>query len=143
MLRVVATLLVIGLVVYALVDLAGAEEDELRGLPKWLWVILIIFLPLGGALAWIVMRASSRGRRVAPRPAGAPPARQAPPRRTDAPVAPDDDPEFLWLLEQSRRKREREAGPAAGTGADDDPTDGNDDPTDAPNDPDDGKPRTG
>lgn len=119
--RVILPLLLIGLLVYALVDVASAEEDELGGLPKWLWVILIIFLPLAGSVAWILVRTSSRrryagGRATGHRPAGpAAPSAPRPSRPAEGPVAPDDDPEFLWLLEQARRKREREAKQRGGT----------------------------
>ncbi|WP_369370912.1 PLDc N-terminal domain-containing protein [Promicromonospora sp. Populi] len=113
--QVFLILVIVGLMVYALVDVWGSEEDERGGLPRWLWVLLIVLLPLLGAISWIVVRIS--GRRSGPRPSSgpgtggsrpAPPSRPGP-RRPAGPVAPDDDPEFLWALEQEKRKREREA----------------------------------
>ncbi|GGM33392.1 PLDc N-terminal domain-containing protein [Promicromonospora citrea] len=110
--RVLLILAVVGLAVYALVDVWGSEEDERGGLPRWLWVLLIVLLPLLGAIAWIVVRVSARrsgtsgpgsgGRPTPPRPGGGP-------RRPSGPVAPDDDPEFLWRLEQEKRRQQREA----------------------------------
>lgn len=115
MARVIFLLVVIGLMVYALADVWGADERERGGLPRWLWVLLIVLLPLLGAISWIVIRVS--GRRPSPGPAGpgggggSRPSRppRTGPRPPSGPVAPDDDPEFLWLLEQAKRKREREA----------------------------------
>ncbi|GHH68607.1 PLD nuclease N-terminal domain-containing protein [Promicromonospora soli] len=118
--RVLLIVVIIGLAAYALADVWGADEEERSGLPRWLWVILIVFLPLLGAISWIVVRVTARrsGAGPAPRPdtGGSrptpPPRAPRPgpgPRRPSGPVAPDDDPEFLWLLEQEKRKREREA----------------------------------
>lgn len=98
MFRVVLTLIVIGLAVYALSDLAGARSEETGGLPKWVWAVIIVLLPVVGAVAWILFRRSQRGgssSRPGPRP------------QRPGPVAPDDDPEFLWRLDQERRRRER------------------------------------
>lgn len=114
--RILLILVVVGLMAYTLTDVWGADEDERGGLPRWLWVILIVLLPLLGSIAWIVMRVSRRSAAgpsggSGPRNGGSrptPPQRPGP-RRPSGPVAPDDDPEFLWLLEQEKRKREREA----------------------------------
>ena len=66
------------LVVYCLVEVAQANPDRVRLLPRWLWVALIILLPGLGAIGWLI--------------AGRPLRQQPPPRR---PRAPDDDPDFL------------------------------------------------
>ena len=117
MARILLILVVVGLMAYALTDVWGAEEDERGGLPRWLWVILIVFLPLLGAISWIVVRVTSRRNNAGPagpgrggsRPTPPPRPTRPGPRRPSGPVAPDDDPEFLWLLEQEKRTREREA----------------------------------
>ncbi|MEU4364812.1 PLDc N-terminal domain-containing protein [Promicromonospora sp. NPDC023987] len=118
MARILLILVVVGLMAYALADVWGADEDERAGLPRWLWVILIVLLPLLGAISWIVVRVTARRNNAGPSGPGrggsrpTPPSPRSPrpgPRRPAGPVAPDDDPEFLWLLEQEKRKREREA----------------------------------
>lgn len=81
------------LAVIALISCISADEDELRGLPKIVWVLVILLFPLVGSIVYFL---AGRPRRV---PAAGP--RPAPPR----PVAPDDDPDFLRSLEE-RRKRE-------------------------------------
>ncbi|MFT3834536.1 MAG: PLDc N-terminal domain-containing protein [Micropruina sp.] len=76
--RVLPVVLLALLVVYCLVEVAQADPDRVRVLPRWLWVALIILLPGVGAVAWLI--------------AGRPRRQQPPPRR---PRAPDDDPDFL------------------------------------------------
>ena len=118
--KVVFFVLYLALVVYALVDVIQADEEDLHGIQKGFWILAIVFLPLAGSIAWIVVsngarrRRRSAGEQVTGFPAGQPaPARY--PRRVrsweqdPAPAGPEDDPEFLWLMEQARRKREREA----------------------------------
>lgn len=120
MLRLVLFLIYLALVVYALVDVIQADEDEVGGAQKGFWIIAIIFLPLAGSIAWIVVSNAARRRRAASRdqvtgfPEGQPPPAQYSRRvrsweRDVAPPAPEDDPEFLWLMEQARRKRARES----------------------------------
>ena len=129
--RVVLPLLALGLMIYALVDIAGTEKKDLGGLPKWFWVLIVILLPVLGPLLWIVTKVSRR--RTASYGAGPAwgasgrPGRGA--RRPTGPVAPDDDPDFLWRLEQERRRQQRRepgstGGPADGTSTDDTSTDG-------------------
>jgi Phospholipase_D-nuclease N-terminal len=74
--------------------LSIADKREIRAMPRSAWVIVILLVPLAGAIAWF-----GYGR---PRPAGAARSgwRQAtgrpePPHRR----APDDDPEFLRSLD--------------------------------------------
>ncbi|MCK9793230.1 PLDc N-terminal domain-containing protein [Isoptericola sp. 4D.3] len=121
MLRVLPMLAYLALVVYALVDVAQSDEEDGGGIPKGLWILIILLLPFAGSIAWLVVSRRARARRrPAPRtgfPAGPAAAAQYPGRRrtweTDAPADatgadPDDDPEMRWLLEQARLKRERE-----------------------------------
>lgn len=125
MFRAVFFLLYLALVGYALVDVIQADEEDLGGIQKGFWILAIVFLPLAGSIAWIVVSNGARRRRagsggqVTGFPAGQPaPARYSRRVRSweqeDAPVAPEDDPEFIWLMEQAQRKREREAREAAG-----------------------------
>ncbi len=118
--RVVLPLAILGLMVYTLADLAGSDEEDRGGLPTWLWVLIIVLLPLFGAAAWIVskqQRRRSGGWGQSGR--GARPGRG--PRRPSGPVAPDDDPDFLWRLEQERRRQRREDGDSPADGTDEDP----------------------
>jgi len=88
MLRVVAVLLVVGVMVYAFVDCVRADARDLRGLPRPAW-LLVILVPLVGALAYLV---AGRPVHTTDEPAA-------------RPLAPDDDPEFLRRLDLERRRR--------------------------------------
>jgi hypothetical protein len=96
MLRLLPVLIVLGLALVALIDCLARDEDEIRGLPKVIWVFVILLFPLLGGVAWFFAgRARSPEGRPRRRPGlGAPPAR---------PLAPDDDPEFLRRLDERRR----------------------------------------
>lgn len=113
MLRVLLPLIAVGLAVYALVDLASSDEEERGGIPKGLWIVLIILLPFLGPIAWILVKRSAS--RSGSRYAGGRPSSDSSSggtrRRRNAPVAPDDDPEFLWRLEQQQRRQARDEAP--------------------------------
>lgn len=152
--RVLLPLLVFGLVVYALIDCVRTPDEEMPvGMPKVLWVVLIILFPGIAAVAWIVVSRVARAQSHGPARQGlwsAPPPPQAP--RRSGPLAPDDDPEFLRRLEAQRREADRQRrrreiagqetreigpGPAAGHGTGSAP---GDDPSEHDGDGDDGGP---
>lgn len=82
MLRYLPTLLVVGLLVYCLIDCVQSQSASVRSLPKGIWIVLILVLPLFGSLGWL----------LAGRPANRPRRGGGPPPR---PEGPDDDPDFL------------------------------------------------
>ena len=84
MLRYLPLLLAIALTLYALIDCARTEQDSVRGLPKWAWLLIIIFIGTIGAVAYLIW---GRPRKQGPGRGG--------PRRT---IGPDDDPDFLRKL---------------------------------------------
>jgi Phospholipase_D-nuclease N-terminal len=81
--------------VLALIGSLSAER--VRNLPRALWVLVIVLIPLIGPGAYFLYG----------RPA-APPHEGAPIRRSRPPSSPDDDADFLRRVdtEQSRRDRE-------------------------------------
>ncbi|GAA1849597.1 PLD nuclease N-terminal domain-containing protein [Myceligenerans crystallogenes] len=112
--KVILGVLYVALVVYTLVDVVQSDDEERHGLPKFLWVVAIILLPLIGSIAWILtvyIARRKKGRAIAAdweRAASPSPAPQQPRRDDKPPAGPEDDPEYLWLLEQAKIKRERE-----------------------------------
>jgi hypothetical protein len=77
---------------FSLFDVVTIPEDEVRNVPKALWIIIVIVLPLLGGMIWM-----ARGRPRAPRQAW--PVTPGP----GMPKGPDDDPDFLRDLERRMR----------------------------------------
>jgi hypothetical protein len=87
----------------ALISCLSAEKDEIRALPRFAWVLLILFFPLIGAIAWFLA-----GRPVRPeQPGGLPRPGSSAERDRPRQVAPDDDPEFLRSLAEEQSKQDR------------------------------------
>jgi Phospholipase_D-nuclease N-terminal len=103
------------LLVYCALNIITTPESEVRNLPKLLWLVLVLFFPLVGGVAWL----------VAGRPQGPPrslpykgnsgalpgPPRSAPSRASA--LSPDDDEDFLRRLRdraEEQRRRARDQG---------------------------------
>ena len=102
MLRYLPFLLVLALWIYAFIDCLNTPEEEVRHLPKVVWVIIILLFGevLVGPVAWLVAGRNRRG------PAGgSTPSEWHRNHRTQY-VAPDDNPEFLNSLKAEHRKDE-------------------------------------
>lgn len=101
MLRAILILIPVAITIYALIDAITAPRDEIRSLPKWLWIFMIIFLWIGGAVLWFFFgrpnAASREGGSDNNGGGGSWP-----------PQGPDDDPDFLSKLDwDSRRKPDK------------------------------------
>ncbi|WP_326560572.1 PLD nuclease N-terminal domain-containing protein [Micromonospora sp. NBC_01796] len=83
----------------ALISCLSADKADIRALPRFLWVPIIL-VPLVGPIAWFLA-----GRPVPAAQRGTAGGR-APERRR--PVAPDDNPEFLTSLADEQAKKDRE-----------------------------------
>jgi hypothetical protein len=87
MLRVLSLVLVFGVTIYALLDCARADESQIKNLPKWGWLLIIILLgPQAVAIGPIAYLIAGRNK----------PKRNKNPKRRILP--PDDDPDFLRKL---------------------------------------------
>jgi hypothetical protein len=95
--RVLLALITVGITIYAFVDCLRCTDEEVRSLPRPVW-LFVTLVPLVGAMAWLTF-----GRPTA----GPPPGRQI------RPPAPDDDPDFLQSLDRSVRERRRQAAEEA------------------------------
>jgi phospholipase D-like protein len=98
MVRLFILLAAAQLVLLVLALIGCLSADRVRALPRLLWVVLIIVVPLFGPIAYF-----GWGRPLPPPHEGSP-LRRGTPR----PSSPDDDPDFLRRMnsEQSRRDRE-------------------------------------
>jgi Phospholipase_D-nuclease N-terminal len=93
-------LAVLGLWIYCIVDVISSDESLVRNLPKLLWLVLVIFLPTVGSIAWLILGRPPNASFVPgdsrPRPGGARTGRRF--------VPPDDSPEFLSTLDERSRE---------------------------------------
>ena len=107
MLKVLLYVLPFAALLYALLDLRRSEPFEREGLPLWGWVAVIVVLPVVGPIVWVVV-STSRRREARPGPSRRPGGGGGGRRPGGPGVAPDDDPDFLWRLEQERRRQEKD-----------------------------------
>ncbi|MEV4808332.1 PLD nuclease N-terminal domain-containing protein [Micromonospora avicenniae] len=105
MVRLYALLFVaqIILAVCALISCLSAEEGQIRALPRVAWVLIILFFPLVGSIAWFLA-----GREKVPGPGAGGPTRWTPARERPRQLAPDDDPEFLKSIAERSRRDDQE-----------------------------------
>jgi len=98
MVRLFVFLAAVQLVLLVLGLISCLSADRVRAMPRVLWVLVILLVPLIGPAAYFVF-----GRPLPPPREGGPVRRSQPP-----PASPDDDPDFLRSMdtEQSRRDRE-------------------------------------
>ncbi|WP_298712679.1 PLDc N-terminal domain-containing protein [Micrococcus sp. 2A] len=89
-----AAIVLVGLTLYALFEALLTPAHQVRSMPKWAWVAVVVLVPLVGPLLWLFL-----GRA---RPAG------ATGRPAARPASPDDDEDFLRTLRTQRRQAERE-----------------------------------
>jgi hypothetical protein len=88
--------------VYCIFDVISTDEALTRNMPKMMWLIIVIFLPTVGSVAWLAL-----GR---PQNAGLTPGDtryyQPPPRRLPQapPKGPEDSPEFMTGLDGRARE---------------------------------------
>ena len=111
MAKVLLVLAAIGVTIYAAIDCLRSDDAEIRGMPKPLWLLVIVAFPLVGGVMYILL-----GRQPAP---GSPAARRL---RT---IAPDDDLDFLRTLDPPRtrdgERRRKESHPETENDEDDPP----------------------
>jgi hypothetical protein len=87
---VILPFVVVAVDVFAIVDVILTDARRVRALNKFAWVVIIVLLPIIGAVLWFLLgkeRKDSGGE-----------------RRT---VAPDDDPNFLKNIRRDEEQDER------------------------------------
>lgn len=93
--------------VFCLIDVIMAGEPEVRNLPKWAWILIIILLPVIGGIAWLIAgRPNAKRADKATWRTGDGFSEERRPSQL-RPRAPDDDPEFLASLKADNADHER------------------------------------
>ncbi|HEX5534185.1 MAG TPA: PLD nuclease N-terminal domain-containing protein [Actinomycetales bacterium] len=90
--RYLPVIIPLALTIYAAVDCLRTPDDEVKHLPKPIWLILVLLVWVAGPIIWLI---AGRDRGLS-RPA------------EGRPIAPDDDPEFLRRLGENRENRRDE-----------------------------------
>ncbi len=86
----IGLVVIVALSIFAAIDSLMTDVRRVRGLPKVLWVVVILFLPVIGAVLWLTLgKDRGRGEKVTRN------------------VAPDDDPEFLRKIGSEKEQEER------------------------------------
>ncbi len=83
MVRYLPVFIALALMVYCVVDVAQTPVQQVQRAPRWLWLTVIVIVPIIGPICWLLLGRGSRNGGTRP---------AAPPRY------PDDDPDFLRRL---------------------------------------------
>lgn len=116
MVRVALFILGLAVTIFAVADIALSKPERFPsgqfpgGIPKAFWLFIsLLFFPVG-AIAWLVI---SRVQLADESGVSLPQFFKRNSRPAAGPVAPDDDPEFLWKLEkeiyQQRKERQQDS----------------------------------
>lgn len=88
--------------VYAVLDVLRTPDEAVRSLPRPLWLGLVVVLPIGGPICWLLggrplpegVEQSARAARTTREARASRPVRRQPVRQ----IPPDDDEDFLRSL---------------------------------------------
>ncbi len=101
MIRFAGVLVAIAFYIYSIIDVLRSPKTQSRTLPKYVWLVIVIVLPILGGAIWLLL-----GRVW---PAGGFTGRKS------GPGAPDDDPKFLRKLDDdvwvNKMRKRREQNP--------------------------------
>jgi len=74
---IILVAIAVALMVFSAIDAILMDRLRVRGVPKGLWIFIIIFIPVAGPILWLTV---GRGKKNGSR---------------RGPIAPDDDIDFL------------------------------------------------
>ncbi len=94
----------ITLMVFCLIEAVSTDQSRMRNLPKLGWILLILFFPLAGSIAWLV---AGRPAVARPRPGAAPafPEYDRPGRARSSDPVKDED--FLKKVRERAEEQRR------------------------------------
>ncbi|MDQ0615801.1 hypothetical protein QF046_003442 [Microbacterium sp. W4I4] len=119
----VISLLIVALMVFALVDIIRRDDSQVKFMPKFVWLLLVVLLPFIGSVLWFGIGREypeggirlerperlKRSRRPEPS-APVPPVIPADTRTTEQQIADLDKEIEEWRLRQEIEKRRQERG---------------------------------
>ncbi|MFI5907103.1 PLD nuclease N-terminal domain-containing protein [Dactylosporangium sp. NPDC051541] len=98
--RALPFLIVLVATLLALIDCLSSEREDVRGLPKPVWFLIILLVPVIGPVAWFFAgRPVSLEQRAGVVAGG---------RARKKVTAPDDDPDFLRGIDTAQSRRDAE-----------------------------------
>jgi hypothetical protein len=116
----VLSILVLALTVVALIDIITRDDSQVKHMPKLVWILLVVFLPLIGGILWFaigreypeggIRLGRERPERPAQRQPSAPvaPAHRVDTRSTEEQIADLDREIEEWRLRDEIAKRKKE-----------------------------------
>lgn len=90
----------VGVMIYALIEAISTPSDRTRIMPKGIWIVVIILVPLIGGVLWLLF--GNENSYLASTVQGF--QKTSGPTR---PTTPDDDEEFLRSLDVQRNQKRR------------------------------------
>ncbi|MGI5244822.1 PLDc N-terminal domain-containing protein [Dactylosporangium sp. CA-139066] len=98
--RALPFLIVLVATLIALIDCLSSEREDIRGLPRPVWLLLILLVPIIGPVAWFFAgRPISLEQRAGVIAGG---------RSRRRVTAPDDDPDFLRGIDTTQSRNDAE-----------------------------------
>lgn len=121
---VLFSILTLALMVGAIIDIITRRDDQVKYLPKVIWIILVLLIPLAGSLIWFLVgreydregiRLARPSRQRPARPSAAPtPSAPVDTRSTEQQIADLDREIEEWRLRAEVDKRKDQRGETEG-----------------------------
>jgi len=121
-LELLFTVIVFGVWIFTLVDVAQAPAPQIRNLPKVGWLIVVLLFPVLGTVAWFVLGRPEGSQPLAAGERAVPQFPEYDRRGRNAAADPEKDAEFLKQVRaraeeqrkryEAQKKRDREKGTA-------------------------------
>lgn len=114
------SLLIVALTVVALIDIITRDDTQVKHMPKLVWILLVVFLPLIGGILWFavgreypeggIRLGRERPAKPSPREASAPaaPVHPVDTRSTEQQIADLDREIEEWRLRDEIAKRKKD-----------------------------------
>ncbi|MFD5215876.1 PLDc N-terminal domain-containing protein [Microbacterium sp. NPDC058345] len=119
-------LVTLALTVFSLVDIIRRDDSQVKHMPKFVWLLLVVLLPLIGSVLWFaigreypengIQLGRAPRQRTAPSPQPAAPPVRVDTRSTEEQIADLDREIEEWRLRQEIEKRKHQRGESSDSG---------------------------